>query len=135
MAYTTMAAFRTAVAALEVTGIVAASRLGQAPDTLSMKLPISFPRIREQRGENLTLGGNAGLRVGSLDLVVVVESANLATPAVNLDSACALLDALDTAFRASINALGLDEWTIRAEVEPIGGQTYWTLVATLTASG
>lgn len=135
MAYTGLAAFRTALGALSVTGVEASGRLLQRPETLSVSLPVSFPRMPTARSANITLGGTAGLKVGTMEFVIVVEAANLKTENLNLTSVCTLMDALDTALRGAINSLGLDEWEMRAQADYLGDSPYWMIVATITASG
>jgi hypothetical protein len=135
MAYTGMAGFRSGLAALEVAGIAAPSRLQQRPETLSVPLPCSFVREPNVRSANVSIGNIAGLRGGALEYVVVVQASNLATSGLNLTAACALMDALDDALRGAIADLGLDEWEMRAQEEPLGTAAYWLIVALIRASG
>ena len=134
MAFTTYAAYVTALASLSVTGVVKAHP--EPPRQIARaEIPCSYPRVPSQTRQSVTMTSVSGLKQATAELVFVIEAADLGTRPVTFASVLALIDAIDTALSAGAAALGIDSWTIAPEYETIGETPYWVLVATVEASG
>ena len=134
MAFSTYAAYVTALASIAVTGVSKAYT--DPPRTISMaERPLSYPRIPSQERTAVTLTSVAGLKQATAELVFVINAESLDTRAVTFAEILALIDAIDTALATNAASLGIDRWTIAPDYETIGGTVYWVLVATVEASG
>lgn len=127
--------FVTGLGALQVAGVK--SRRNFAPKSYNAAdLPLSYPRLPTPDASSVeSFMGEIGLRSVTAELVVVVEALALNMQPVNLATALALLDALHDTLTAHVEALQIDRWEIRAEVDTLGEVAYWTLVASVEASG
>lgn len=131
----TATGFVTGLGELEVTG-VKTCRVFAPRSFNAAEFPLSYARLPapDMAGvESFT--GQIGLRSVTAELVVVVEALGLNTQPANMAAALALLDGLHTALTANVEALGIDAWQIRADVDTLGDVAYWTLVASVEASG
>lgn len=134
MAYTTYAAFVTAVAGLSVTGVTTAYTT--PPTQLSTaQLPVSYPRLPELEREVIAFGYQVGLQSSTVEIVFLIEPIMQNINSANFATMTALVDAIDTALAAGASANGIDRWSIRQESAVFGDTEYWALVATVEASG
>lgn len=131
----TAKALALALAGLTVTGVK--SRRTYAPKTINAAdLPLSYVRLPQTDGARVaSFTGVAGLRSATLELVVIVGAMTLDTQTANLGLALDLLDSLHDTLAANVQTLMLDGWEIRAEEDTLGDVPYWTLVASIEASG
>jgi hypothetical protein len=134
MAYTTYAAFVTAVAGVSVTGVTTAYT--SPPSQLNTAaLPVSYPRLPELEREVIAFGYQAGLQSSTVEMVFLIEPIMQNLSSANFASMTALVDAIDTAYAANAATIGIDRWNIRQETSAYGETEYWALVATVEASG
>ena len=135
MAFTTYAAFASALAGMVVTGVK--RRCTSVPAIInSADLPIQYPRLPEATGEIVSFAGISGIKQATIDLVIIIEATQQSTSPANFALAMSLMDNLDTALRNNVVAFGLDNWTMRIEPQALDDVTvYWLLVARITGSG
>lgn len=136
MAFTSYASLLSKLDALEVTGISSRSSYRYAPTILTpARLPLKYPRVPTASRANSTLGYHQGLKVGVVELVVIVSTITLNLQDNNLDLAVALMDELCTSLEANAEDLGMDTYSIAFGDEVTGETPVWVLVATITVSG
>ena len=132
MAYTTYAAFVTAVASISITGV---ARSYTSPPPQIAELPASYPRLPQLEREVVAFGGASGIDNGTVEIVFLIESAMQNLNSTNFATMTALVDTIDTAYAANTLSAGIDRWTIRQEQEEFGDTVFWALVATVEGSG
>lgn len=134
MAYTTYAAFATAVASVAVSGVT--TKETAPPSQVSTAiLPVSYPRLPELSREIVSFGYTFGLDNSAVEVVFLIEPLMQNTNSANFSAMTALVDAIDTAYAAAASGIGIDRWTIRQETAVLSDTPYWALVATVEASG
>jgi ethanolamine ammonia-lyase large subunit len=99
-------------------------------------LPASYPRIPGGDNQSVTLTSVSGLRLGVVELCIVLEPVRQATNSVNFAAALTMLDAIETALQTNARTYQIDRWSIQLEIDRIGADTdYWQLVARVEGSG
>lgn len=136
MAFTSLGALVTTAAALPVVGIkksVAFRPVKVNPGDL----PLLYTRLPSSTRQTQTLAYGQGLRMGTLEIVVLVQMLNLDTQATNDALTVTMLDNLATAIEGSAEALGLDTYALATDEDTIGdGATpVQAIIATVEVSG
>ena len=135
MAFTTYAAYVAALAAMNITGVT--TEFSEPPRQLhTAQLPAQFPRLPTGENGIVAFSSATGLSSATCELVIVIEPVQQNLQSVNYALALTLLDNTETALATNAAAFGLDGWTLEVQRSPLGdGTVYWTLVATVEASG
>ena len=134
MAYTTYAAFATAIANISVAGVTTKETAPPSQVTTA-ELPMSYPRLPELSREIISIGYQFGLDASTVEIVFLVEPLMQNVNSANFAAMTALVDAIDTAYAAAASTNGIDRWSIRQETATLTDTPYWALVATVEASG
>jgi hypothetical protein len=134
VAFTTYAAYRTALMDISITGVTTV--YDEPPVQInSASLPIMYPALPTGEVEMITLAGAAGLSTATMDMVIVIEAIRQNRYNVNYALALSLIDASVAAIKAKMRDVGIDRWSMRLEQEFIGETPYWMLIITVEASG
>lgn len=138
MAFTTLSALITTITGMTVTGVASSSRFGYRPRIINdVELPILYTRLPSTNRQNSTLGYQQGLKMGVIEIVILVEMMNLNTQEANDAQATTLIDALAAALETNASSLGMDSYSITTEEDTIGDGTtpIQAIVATVEVSG
>lgn len=136
MAFTTLAALVSTVHGLSVAGIK--TKFDYRPTRISAsQLPMQFSRIPTRKRETSTLGYAQGLKMATIEIIVLVEFLQLNTQAVNDALAVTLIDAFGDVLEANAAALGMDGYEITSDEDTIGDGTtpVQALIITVEVSG
>ena len=134
MAYTTYAAFASAVASVSVSGVTTAETAPPSQVSTAV-LPMSYPRLPELTREIVSFGYTFGLDASTVEIVFLIEPLMQNTNSANFATLTAMVDAIDTAYANAAADVGINQWTIRQETAVLSDTPYWALVATVEASG
>lgn len=139
MAFTTYVGLVTALATMSVTGVSSTARFAYPPPRISAaQMPILYVRTPSAERETSTLGYAQGLKMATVEVVILIGPMKLDTQANNLAATVTLIDALADALEANAAALGMDRYSIAPEADTVGGDEatpYWAIVATVEVSG
>jgi hypothetical protein len=136
MAFTSLQALVAAAAALPVTGIKKSAafrpRIVNPAD-----LPFLFTRLPGSTRAISTLTYGQGLRMATLEIVVLVQMLNLDTQAANDALTVVLLDNLAATLEVNASSLGMDSYTLSTDEDTIGDgmQPVQAIIASLEVSG
>lgn len=132
---TTYAAFVASINALTVTGVK--RKYTSPPNRLSTAdLPAMYPRLPSGAEGPVTADGQGMWPTLTAEIVIVVEPVGQNLQPTNFAAAVTMLDNLSIALRSAQLAKSKTRWTMRQQIVNYGTETnYWTLVASVTASG
>lgn len=136
MAFTTLSALITSITGMTVTGIT--NKYAYRPKRISAaQMPILYTRLPSRKREISTLTYGQGLKMATIEIVVMVEMLNLSTPIANDALAVTLTDALGDALESNAATLGMDSYEIVSDEDTIdeGGTPIQALIATVEVSG
>jgi hypothetical protein len=135
MAFSTYAAYISALAAISVTGVT--RTYTEPPKQLTTSsLPAQFPRLPTGSQAAQTFSSAVGLSAATAELVIVIEPIMQNTQAVNFALALSLMDAMEAALAAAAASIGIDQWSMEVTREAMAdGTVYWLLITTVEASG
>lgn len=136
MAFTTLAALVSTVNGLSVSGV--RTKFDYRPRQVSAaQLPMMHSRIPTRKGETSTLGYAQGLKVATIEIVILVEFLQLNTQAINDALVVTLIDALGDVLETNAAALGMDSYSIASTEDTIdnGATLVQAIVATVEVSG
>lgn len=136
MAFTTLTALRSDIVAMSISDVKTKQEF--RPRIVSAEnLPLLYTRLPIRRRTTSTLGYVQGLKVGTIEIVIITNMLQLKTPVVNDALATTLTDALGDALEANAAQLGMDNYVIEPDEDTIGdGATaVQVIVATVEVSG
>jgi hypothetical protein len=135
-----MSTFRSFVDGLEalvVTGVVRRYTQGPplgAPGTADC--PFQYVRYPRSTEVAIVFGEQGGHPTRTAELVIGVEPVGQNTAYENFDDTVDLMDNLESALQgASCLTKSKLNWSIRQEDDPVAGQMYWAIIATVEGSG
>lgn len=134
MAFTTYADYVADLAALTVTGVVRSyDHLPEQIETAD--LPALYVRLPAGENQTVTLTALGGLRQATCEIVIVVEPVQQNQNEPNFEACIGFLDALESALTTNALTIGIDQWSMRVEVDYVGDTAYWLLIASVQGSG
>lgn len=130
----TYAGFVADLATLSVTGV---TRVYDHPPAQlnTADLPSLYVRLPTGENQSVTLTALRGLRQATCEVVIAVEPVRQNQNEPNFETCIGLLDALEDAIVANALTWGVDQWSMRVEVDFVGDTAYWLIVATVQGSG
>lgn len=130
----TYAGYIADLATLSVTGVTRV--YDHTPAQLNTAdLPGLYVRLPSGENQSVTLTALRGLRQATCEVVIAVEPVRQNRNEPNFSTCVGLLDALEDAIAANALTWGIDQWSMRVEVDFIGDTAYWLIVATIQGSG
>lgn len=130
----TYAGFVADLADLVVTGVV--RNYDHPPEQIeTADLPALYVRLPAGENGTVTLTALGGLRTATCEMVIAVEPVQQNQNEPNFAATVALLDAVEDALTASALTIGVDQWSMRMEVDYLGDTAYWLLIASVQGSG
>lgn len=130
----TYAGYVADLATLSVTGV---SRVYDHPPERinTADLPSLYVRLPAGENQSVTLTALRGLRQATCEVIIAVEPVRQNQNEPNFATCIGLLDALEDALADNALEWGVDQWTMRVEVDFVGDTAYWLIVASVQGSG
>lgn len=138
MAFTTLSALISTITGMSITGVASGSKFAYRPKRINAaQLPILYTRIPSVKRETSTLGYAQGLKVGTIEIVILSALMNLDIQSNNDATTVTLIDALVTALESNAASLGMDSYEIVTDEDTIGDGTtpVQAIIATVEVSG
>ena len=134
MAFTNVATLKAQLATLTVTGVTTVfdHPMNQVN---TAQLPIMFVGFPEIEEGVATFQSRPAQEIVTIELVILVGPALHNLNDANFDTSVDLMDALRDALVANADDFNLDKWNIKLSTNQLGDTTYWSVIATIIASG
>lgn len=130
----TYAGYVADLATLSVTGVTRV--YDHPPERINTAdLPSLYVRLPAGENQSVTLTALRGLRQATCEVVIAVEPVRQNQNEPNFTTCIGLLDALEDAIATNALGWGVDQWTMRVEVDFVGDTAYWLIVASVQGSG
>jgi hypothetical protein len=136
MAFTTLSSLVSTITGMTISGVT--NKYAYRPRRVNATmLPILYTRLPTRKNDTSTLGYAQGLRVATIEIVILTALSNLDVAPNNDALALTLTDALADALESNAAALGMDSFEIAPDEDTIGDGTtpVQAIIATVEVSG
>jgi len=127
--------FADGIAALSITGVTRNYGTEPPASLKTADLPASF--VISPRGQNdpFAFTGGATTAMLTVQLVVCIEPVGQNLASQNAADTLTLIDATVTALAGTNVGISKSEFEIRQVIYDVGGESYWALIANVSARG